>query len=161
MYKFKIKVWDKFNKKAFEKDIITVLKDRQQDYYTLYFFDNAEEMYAWFDKRYGKSDPQEHEYLGMVKYMARNYYEDEAFSKIIDYSKSCGIILLNLEDYSAEILCHEVSHASSWYFGYRIKQKNKIFTEIDYNELYCYITGNIAKQVNTKYYDILYKKATE
>lgn len=158
MYKYKIKVWRNFIKEAFIKDILPKYKDRQKDYYYLMFFDNSKEMYEWYDKKFGKEDPQEHNYLALVKYISKNYYEDITFKKIIDYSKSCGYILFNLEDYSAETLCHETSHASTYYFGHRIKQKNKLFNDIDYNELYCYITGHIARQINAKYYDIMKKK---
>lgn len=158
MYKYKIKIWRKFNKEAFSKDIITKYENRENDYYTLIFFENPSEMYEWYDKKFGKSDPEVHNYSGLVKYIARNYYEDETFSKIIDYSKSCGYILLNLEEFTAEILCHETNHAIIWYFNYRIEEKEKIFNDTDYNELFCYISGNMSRLINNKYYEIMDKK---
>ena len=157
MYKFKVKIWEKIPKEICE---LIKYKELKNDYYTLYFFEDLDEMYNFYDKKFGKSCPYEHNYNGLCKYDSKIYLDEN--DNFLGFCKNCGIILYYLDEFGANTLCHEVAHAITFYFQYRINHQDKlqIFNTKDliYNELFAYMSGNLASQINNKYYEIIEKK---
>lgn len=160
MNKFKVKIWNKIPKEACG-DLLELYNELKYDYYNCIFFDNCEEMYKWYDKKFGKIEPTEHNYDGLCKYDSKMYFLDEECQNFYGYAQNCGYILLSLEDFCVDTMTHEISHAITFYFQYRIKERNHIFdscSETNYNELFCYMSGRMARQINNKYYKILKEK---
>ena len=159
MYKFKVKLWKNIPKEICE---IPLLKYKQlkDDYYTVYFFDDIEEMYKFYDKKFGKLCPCEHNYNGLCKYDSKIYLDEN--NKFLGFGKNCGVILYYLDELGASVLCHEIAHAITFYFQYRINHQDtlKIFDikDMTYNELFAYMSGNLARQINNKYYEVIEKQ---
>ena len=59
MNKFKVKIWNKIPKEACG-DLLELYNELKYDYYNCIFFDNCDEMYKWYDKKFGKIEPTEH-----------------------------------------------------------------------------------------------------
>ena len=157
MIKFKVKLWHIIPEEACG-DLLKKYESLKYDYYTCIFFDNADEMYAWYDKKYGKEDKMEHNYTGLCKYDSKVYFMDGEF---YGHCRNCGYILYCFNEYGADVLSHEVAHAVTFYFEYRIPDRKFVFTsteENNYNELFCYMVGRLVRQINDKYYEILNKQ---
>lgn len=155
MYKFKIKIWKNIPKEVC-KNAMEKYKALKDDYYTVYFFDNIEEMYSYYDKKFGKYNPTEHNYNGLCKYDSKIFINEDGAEK---FCKNCGVIFYYLDEFGAGTLCHEIAHAIIFYFTYRINHQDKlqIFNRKDlfYNELFAYMSGNLASQINARYYELL------
>lgn len=166
MIKKRIKLWREIPKEVCG-DIIEKYKEYQDDYYTLILFDNCEDMYRYYDRRWGKKEPCEHNYDGMAKYYDTSYYEDYECTKLQYRSKACGVIMLSLEDIGTGVVSHEVCHAVLFYLGHRLEEDcNKVFENegymaIDYNELACYMTGHLNKCIWNTYYLIKDNKSID
>ena len=159
MYRFKIKIWKNIPEEICKIPLIKY-KDLKNDYYILYFFDSLEEMYKFYDKKYGKYSPTEHNYNGLVKYDSMIYFDEKG--NFDSFCQNCGVILYYLDEFSASNLAHEVAHAITFYFEYRINHQDtvEVFSDKDitFNELFAYISGNLAGQINAKYYQVIEKK---
>lgn len=161
VYKFKAKIWHKIPKKICE-NATEKYKHLKDDYYMVYFFDDIEEMYSFYDKKFGKYNPTEHNYNGLCKYDSRIFMYEDGTEK---FCKNCGVILYYIDEFGTNTLTHEVAHAITFYFTYRINHQDKLqlFNRKDllYNELFSYMSGHLASQINTKYYELLENKQKE
>ena len=159
MYTFKAKIW-KYVPEQVCGDLLKKYKSLKDDYYSVIFFESLDEMYEWYDKKFGKNEPLEHNYSGLAKYDCFAYYKDEDMKKLSHYQKKSGYICYAIDYFDANLLTHEIAHAVTFYFKWRIKEHKKIFNETNesnYNELFAYILGGLARQINDKYYEIIKK----
>lgn len=167
MKRKRIYVWKDIDKISFLDKYREKYKERQKDYYTLYIFDTYEEMYKYCKKkdRYKKAD-----FGGRT--MVYTSISDDEKEEILPDS---GRIYLCEEDNPGDrTVAHEVSHAVIGYFNRKIDDFNEIFmprldnkgvldldkANVDLEELFAYMTGNIVDQIVTFYID-KYKKDKE
>lgn len=153
--KFRVYLWKYINKEMF-KDIIEKYKDRINDYVTVMIYEKYEDMYNKVDEI--EENKIERNYVGRT-YMYRLPLIDEE-EKVIGYGKSCGFIHLCDEnkELSYETVSHEVAHCVIGYFS-RFLYKDNPIKEMpseydgeasDYEELFCYMTGNINNAILIK-----------
>ena len=165
MHKFKVYFWKYVPKELF-KDLRKESKDRLKDYMNVYIFGTLEEMYAKVDKiektKLGK------DYSGRCYPYSKVWtYSDGTLGKL---SPMCGNIYLCDEDFTFRTISHEVGHAIIGYFGRKVPKYKDIFVETDktyelihnpdsiYEELFCYMLGNIVNDIVIEYDDVYLKE---
>lgn len=143
------------------KDIRNKYKDRLNDYMNVYIYENNEEMYRNVNKI-------EKANIGN-NYQARTWrftriYENKGkgIVKVCPYS---GNLYFSMEDLSTKVITHECGHAVLGYINRKIKEKLDIFSEdndgYDIEELFCYMLGSIASQINEFIVKIIEEKHYE
>lgn len=143
---FKIKLW---------KDIPQVVcnnlyqkyKNNHLDYYHVVIFNSYEDMYEYSDKHFGEEIT--HDYGAICKYLSKVYYEDGIY---VDKDKCCGWLLFCKDALGVGTVSHECTHATNYYFKYRITNHKKIFDSTEYDELFAYMLGSLVSQIYRKLY---------
>jgi len=161
MQKFKVYFW-KHLPKGYFKEIKNNHKNRLKDYMNVYICDNYEEMYDLTDKL--EKSKVERDYGARTWCYSRNFYEVDT-NKYIKTSPLCGHIVFNKEYFYMDSITHEVGHAVIGYFNRKLKDCQNIFTkvdelgnlleeevsdDVDLEELFCYMIGNMADQIVSK-----------
>lgn len=161
MQKFKVYFWKDLPKGYF-KEIKDKHKDRLKDYMNVYVCNNYKEMYDLTDKL--EKNKVERDYSARTWCYNRNFYEIDT-NKYIKTSPLCGHIVFNKEYFYMDSITHEVGHAIIGYFNRKLKDCQNIFTkvdelgnileeevpdDVDLEELFCYMIGNIANQIALK-----------
>lgn len=162
MQKFKIYFW-KHLPKGYFKEIKENHKDRLKDYMNVYICDSIDEMYDLTDKL--EKNKVKRDYGARTWCYSKNYYDIET-GGYIKTSPLCGHIVFTKEYFYMDSITHEVAHAVIGYFNRKLKDCQNIFTkvdevgnileeevpdDVDLEELFCYMTGNMADQIVCKY----------
>lgn len=155
MIRRKLKIWDEIPNGVCDK-LLEKYKALKDDYYWVCFFDTHDEMYNYYDKKFGLEDPTSHNYDGLCKYSS-NWYSDDT------WDKNCGYILFLNDKLTFETMAHELAHALTFYFGNRIMYCERVFSGdyMEYNELFCYLSGFINQKVAMIVNSLLNKKESE
>ena len=171
MIKGRIKVW-KGIPKFLKIEELRNKEARKDDYYRLWVCDNEEEMYNLVDKV--EKNKIERNYIGRCYCETKRYYLIDTETKEMEYVKTspyCGDIFLVKDSIYQDVISHETAHAVLGYFNRKIKKPEKLiyrkkiekqeincdnYKEINkrdaeesdnYEELFCYMVGNIANEI--------------
>lgn len=155
MKKFKVYFWKGLPRKLF-KEIKEKYKDRKKDYMNIYVCDSFEEMYRLANKL--EKCYLDEDYGARTMCYTKKFYEF-ATGKYIKTSPCRGYIVFNKDYFYMDAITHESTHAVIGYFSRQLKDESQeVFTEVDdmgnilsdnleIEELFCYMVGNLSDQI--------------
>lgn len=166
MKRKRIYLWRYLNRNALP-NIMKKYKNRKDDYYTCYLFDDYEDMYKYVNK-IEKNDISK-DYAGRTLSYKSQFY-DEFDNPLHIYGPDCGKIYLCKKNLGDRTISHEASHAVIGYFSRFIEEKNDIYITLDKNgniinspnieieELFCYMVGEMTNQIVNFYVSVVEKE---
>lgn len=157
MQKYKVYFWKYMPRNMF-KEIKQRYKNRLNDYMNVYVCEEYKEMYDLVDKI--EKEKQERDYGAKTWCIDKNYYEIET-NLYVKTSSCCGYMYFNKKQFFMDTISHESTHAVIGYFNRKLKDYRTVFADIDKTgeeingniqneELFCYMVGNIGNQIVIK-----------